>query len=118
MYNFILQIILILSLGTMIYLIARTAPRISDDIIKQSKNKTNKFDRLIFFLRLEKLDLIFHDFLEKTLRKLKLFLMKLDNIAGNYLNKVKNYKSNSNGKNKKEKPTLFDSNTIDESENR
>ena len=52
-----------------------------------------------------------HNFLEKFLRKMKLVLMKLDNIASNYLNKVKKYKSGNNGnngKNGEEKQNLFD----------
>jgi hypothetical protein len=94
-----------LGLGTMVYLIARKAPQIGDDIIDQPKSK---FDYLFASLRLEKIDPILHNFLEKLLRKMKLFLMKLDNIANSYLEKVKKYKINDNGKNGEEKPSLFE----------
>lgn len=105
MYNFILQIALMMSLGTMIYLIARKAPQIGDEIVGQPKSK---FDYLFASLRLEKIDPILHNFLEKLLRKMKLFLMKLDNITNSYLEKVKKYKINDNGKNGEEKPSLFE----------
>ncbi len=117
MYIFILQIILMLSLGTMIYLIARAAPRVSDETIGEAGKQFTKFDKLFSFLRLEKIDPILHNFLEKLLRKIKLVLMKLDSIVNNYLNKVKKYKSgdfgNNNGKDGGEKQNLFD-NKIEE----
>ncbi len=100
MYDFILQTIIMLSLGTMIYLISRAAPRIGDEIMKP----TTKFDRWFASLEFKKADTILSNFLEKLLRKIKLFLMKLDNITSNYLNKVK---STNGQKNRDEKPNLF-----------
>ncbi|NCO15511.1 hypothetical protein AUJ30_00515 [Candidatus Wolfebacteria bacterium CG1_02_39_135] len=111
MYNFILQIAIMLSLGTMIYLMARAVPRVADEI---SKPET-KFDGWLNRLRLEKFDVLLGNFLEKLLRKIKLFLMKLDNVTNNYLDKVKQTKLNGNGqKNKEEKPNLFNSNHKEE----
>lgn len=105
MYSFILQIVIMLSLGMIIYLMARAVPRVGDEISKPAV----KFDRWLGSLRLEKLDVIFGNFLEKLLRNIKLFLMKLDNLTNNYLDKIKQTKLNGNGqKNKEEKPTLFD----------
>jgi hypothetical protein len=96
-----------LSLGMIIYLMARAVPRVGDEISKP----TVKFDRWFGSLRLEKLDVLLGNFLEKLLRKIKLFLMKLDNVTNNYLDKVKQTKLNGNGqKNKEEKPSLFNSN--------
>jgi len=90
-----------------IYLMARAVPRVDDEISKPAV----KLDRLFDSLRLEKLDAILSNFLEKFLRKVKLFLMKLDNLTNNYLDKVKQTKSNGNGqKDKEEKPSLFNSN--------
>ncbi len=89
----------------MVYLIARKAPQIGDDIIGQPKSR---FDYLFVSLRLEKIDPILHNFLEKLLRKMKLFLMKLDSITNNYLEKIKKYKINDNGKNGESKPSLFE----------
>lgn len=100
----------------MIYLIARAAPRVSDEAIGEIIKHSTKFDKLFSFLQLEKIDPILHNFLEKLLRKIKLVLMKFDNIANNYLDKVKKYKLGNNGKNGngEEKQNLFD-NKIEES---
>lgn len=111
MYNFILQIAIMLSLGMIIYLMARAVPRVGDEISKPIV----KFDHWFGPLRLEKLDVLLGNFLEKLLRKIKLFLMKLDNVTNNYLDKVKQTKLNGNGqKNKEEKPNLFNSNHKEE----
>lgn len=113
MHLFILQIVLMLSLGTMIYLIARAVPRVSDEVVDGIIKKKTKFDHLFSFLWIEKIDPLLHNFLEKFLRKMKLFLMKLDSVTTNYLEKVKKYKFNNNGKNGEEKQSVFDSNVDD-----
>lgn len=101
-----------LSLGTMIYLIARTVPKVGDEITENIISPRSKFDRLFSYLRVEKFDVVFNNFVEKLLRKLKLILMKLDNFTNSYLDKVKKYKMNGNGqKNGEEKPSLFENKT-------
>ncbi len=96
---------LMLSLGTIIYLMARAVPRVGDELSKPA----GKFDRWLNSLRLEKFDIILNNFLEKALRNAKLILMKLDNFVNEYLDKIKQSKLNGNGKKgKEEKPTLFD----------
>lgn len=94
MYNFILQTTLMLSLSLMIYLIARAAPRVSDEIVE--KPQGGRIDKWFSRIPLERLDYLGANILEKFLRKLKLALMKWDNAVTNYLNKVK--KLNGNGK--------------------
>ena len=112
MYNFILQIFIMLSLGMIIYLMARAVPRVGDEAVGNINHQKNKFDLLFSYLRVEKFDIIFNNFVEKLLRKLKLLLMKLDNFTNNSLNKVKKYKMNGNGeKNGEEKPNLFENKT-------
>ncbi len=115
MYNFILQIAIMIGLGTMVYLIGRATPRIGDEIPRQSGAK---FDHLLNSLRLEKFDVVLGNFLEKFLRKIKLILMQMDNITSNYLNKVRKGKLENNGKNKENRPSLFENNSKeDEKEN-
>ncbi|MEK7193768.1 MAG: hypothetical protein AAB651_00150 [Patescibacteria group bacterium] len=104
MHNFILQIVLMVSLGIMIYLIARAAPRIGDTVETAAKKSPNKLDRLIATLPIEKLDFIFSSFMEKTLRKLRVWFLKWDNLLTNHLNKFKK----TNGE--KEKNDLFGEN--------
>ncbi len=101
-----------LSLGTIIYLIARTVPKIGDEVTENITSQKSKFDRLFSYLRVEKFDVIFNNFVEKILRKLKLILMRLDNFTNSYLDKVKKYKMNGNGqKNGEGKPSLFENKT-------
>jgi hypothetical protein len=101
-----------LSLGTMIYIIARTVPRIGDEVSEEIIRPKTKFDRLFASSRFEKLDVIFNNFVEKLLRKVKLLLMKLDNFTTSYLDKVKKYKLGDNSqKNGEEKPSLFNNNS-------
>ncbi len=110
MYNFILQIITMLSLGVMIYLIARAVPRVSEEIPRPE----SKVDRWFIFLRIEKIDSLFGNFLEKFLRRIKLIIMKLDNITSDHLDKIKKSKINNNGNKSEEKPSLFNSNSKEE----
>lgn len=104
MYNFILQIAIMVSLGVVIYLMARVVPRMGDEISKPAV----KFDHWVDSIKLEKIDVFLSTFLEKFLRKIKLFLMKLDNVTNGYLDKIKKAKPNGNSqKSKEEKPSLF-----------
>lgn len=98
MYDAIAQILLIASLGMMMYIIARAAPRIGDDIsvLEEKKKKP--------FLNLEKIDTVLNTILEKFLRRTKLILMQLDNIVSGYLYRVRHL----NKYKKEEKPNLFE----------
>jgi len=106
MYNFILQIIIMSSLGAMIYLIARAAPRVGDieEIFK--KQPLGDFEKLIAKIPISEIDFILSAWVEKSLRKIKLILMKWDNLLSEHLNRIK--KTNGNG-GKEEKQTLFSS---------
>ena len=92
-----------IGLGAMIYLVARAAPRVSEEVVSK---ETGKESRLFGHQKIEKIDVLLNNFLEKMLRKFKLLLMKLDNFTNDYLDKVKGGKSG-NGQKEEEKPTLF-----------
>lgn len=94
-------------LGIMIYLIARATPRIGDDVTYDIKSQLNKLDKIFSHARFEKFDAIFNNIVEKGLRKLKLILMKLDNLTNDGLDRIKSYKNNGN-KNGVEKSSLFE----------
>lgn len=108
MYNFILQIIIMASLGTIIYLIARTVPRIENLEESFEKMPIGKLDRLINLIPLDKIDITLSTLTEKMLRKIKLGLMRWDNLMTDHLKKIK--KTNGNGHSNEDKPTLFDEN--------
>lgn len=88
MYSFLVNIILFASLAVMIYLLARALPRITDEehIIEVH---VSFFDRLIDRLPMERIDIVLSSFLEKILRKFKIFFAKLDNLINSHLARVK-----------------------------
>ena len=94
MYNFILQIAVVVSLGTIIYLLARAAERRGET--SRVNREPNQFDKWISQLPLAKIDSALNTFFGKFLRKSKVVLMKVDNLLNEYINKLK--KENGNGK--------------------
>lgn len=101
----------------MIYLVARKVPQISDAIEEgqpHSKNIFKRIDNFISSLPLEKIDFAVSNFLEKILRKLKLFLMKIDNQLTRHLEKFKTIKD-ANHKENSKKFALFGK--VDNNEN-
>lgn len=93
MYNFVLQMVMMLSLGTMVYLAARALPRVGERVVPSSP--AQYVDKLVKKIPVEKLDLFLSAVLEKMLRKSKILILKVDNRVTFYLNK---FKKNSNGK--------------------
>ena len=96
MYDLILQLAVFLSLGAMIYLVARALPRVSD-VETEASTPLARFDSFLTKLPLEKLDAIFGGFLEKVLRRLRVGVLRIDNWLNNKINQVKT--ANGNGKN-------------------
>lgn len=96
MYDLILQLVVFLSLGAMIYLISRALPRIND-VEVEIKTPLARFDSFLAKLPLEKLDAVFGSFLEKALRRVRVGVLRLDNWLNSKLNQVK--ATNGNGKN-------------------
>lgn len=90
MYNFILQTVIVLALGAMIYLVARALPRLPEEPRAGSAERAPDFlERLIGRLPLKKLDAATGSFLEKFLRRLRLFVLKFDNWIHQSITKVK-----------------------------
>ena len=118
MYNFILQIIIMSSLGIIVYLFGRAIPRISNIEENITKNSFQfKLDKFIAKIPFDKIDISFSTSIEKTLRKIKLLLMKWDNIVTNHIEKMRKTANGSFGGEKKEKKqSLFVSSNILENE--
>lgn len=95
--------IMMLSLGTMVYLAARALPRVGERVVPSSPAKY--MDQLIKKIPLEKVDVFISAVLEKMLRKSKILILKVDNRVTFYLNK---FRKNGNGK-EAVKPDLFES---------
>jgi hypothetical protein len=88
MYDFTLEFLIMASLAAIIYLIARTIPRIDENIILNQSRKSF-LENIFSKLPLEKIDLMFNNLLEKTLRKFKIFVMKMDNVLTRKLSDFK-----------------------------
>ena len=95
MLQFILTDILMVSLGTILFLVARSLPRIEEE----PETKQNIFERWVSSDMPEKIDAAFNGFLLKSIRKLKLVLLKADNSLTHHLKKIA---PNGNGKDGKE----------------
>ncbi|MEK7463063.1 MAG: hypothetical protein AAB621_01710 [Patescibacteria group bacterium] len=88
MYSFTLQFLIMASLAAIIYLVARTIPRIDENVVLGHPKKSfleNFFSKL----PLEKIDLMFDNLLEKILRKFKIVVMKVDNTLTRRLSNFK-----------------------------
>jgi len=90
MLSFLVELILLISLGTLIYLFAGVLPKIEHDSNVLHGGILSLVNK---YVSLDKLDEFFHGFFEKTLRKVKVILMKLDNIINAYLDQIKVYSS-------------------------
>lgn len=73
-----------ISLGTMLYLVARSLPRVDEEI----SGKKDFLDRLSSSEIPEKIDAAFNGFILKTLRKTKVVLMRIDNFINDKLKKI------------------------------
>lgn len=84
MLRFIIQTLIMLSLGAMLYLMAKALPRVEDenqDAVRMSQSKIMAY--------VERFDEIFKVSLEKALRRLRVWLLRLDNFISKKLNRFK-----------------------------
>ncbi len=94
MYNFILQILIFLSLGLIIYLLAKAAPRVGNE---PAPARPNPFDKLMAKVPMAKIDENINSFLAKFLRKSKVVIMKIDNFINHRLGRLTKKNGNGNG---------------------
>ena len=95
MTNLILQILVFSSLGLIIYLLAKAAPRVSDQA--EPIRIPNPFDKMMAKLPMAKIDENINSFLAKFLRKSKVVIMKIDNFINHRLGKLSKKNGNGNG---------------------
>ena len=88
MYSFILQFLIMASLAAIIYLVARTIPRIDENVVL-GQSKKSFLENFFSKLPLEKIDLMLDNLLEKILRKFKIVVMKTDNALTRKLSDFK-----------------------------
>ncbi len=90
--KFILEILIFLGLGGVVYALARALPRINDQDFQHHKN--NRISWLVPYL--EKADELLQIYLERFLRRLKVLVMRLDNWVSQRLVSFKKETKESN----------------------
>ena len=104
LYNFFLQLIMMFSLGVVVYILASAIPRIEDE--SETDRRQGVLDTLVHKIPLDRIDNYLNLFLQKMFRRIKIFLMKMDNFVTERLDRFKQ----ENGKNgKNDKSDLFSS---------
>jgi len=88
MYDFLLQIAAVVSLGMVIFILARAVPRIGETSLGESR-VMNQIDQLIAKIPLEKADAILNSFLGKILRRIRLVIMRVDNFVNEKITRLK-----------------------------
>ena len=87
MVEFIVTLILMTSLGMIFYLIVRSLPRIHEE--PAVMHKENFLDRWAASDIPERIDANFNSFLGKSLRRIKVYLLKIDNVLTDRIKKLK-----------------------------
>ncbi len=85
MTSFILQILVFVSLGLIVYLLVKAAPRVGNEPLPK---QVNPFDKLMAKVPMAKIDENINSFLSKFLRKSKVVIMKIDNFINHRLGKL------------------------------
>ena len=83
--EFIFTIILMICLGTVLYLTVQALPRIEET----PSDQKGFLERWAHSEMPEKIDAAFNNFLLKFLRRTKVFILKLDNVLAKHLQKIK-----------------------------
>lgn len=83
--EFIFTIVLMICLGTVLYLTVQALPRIKEVPVEEK----GFLDRWAHSEMPEKIDAAFNNFLLKFLRKIKVMVLKLDNALAKHLQKIK-----------------------------
>ncbi len=87
MFAFILNLLLMICLGTILILVVRVLPRIPDESGVKEEKKTY-FERWLISELPEKADVYLSNLLAKWIRKIRVFIMKADNLLGDHLKKM------------------------------
>ena len=96
MYDFILQLFLVSSLGVIVYMMARALPRVADEI-ESPVTFYDYMERWLEKLPIHHLDQKINHSLFKFLKRIRVIIMKLDNNIVHGLGKLKKNGENSNG---------------------
>lgn len=94
LYSFILELVIFVGLGALILILSRALPRIEDETTA-GRSRKGRLSRLAKRIPLDKLDDSLNLVTHKALRKIKIMIMKADNLV---TEKLKSVHSDSNKK--------------------
>jgi len=86
MLAFILNIVLMIALGTLVFLFVRAIPRVEDE--NSEGHKRTVFEKWLVSELPERADVYLSNLFAKWLRKFKVYVMKIDNMLGSHLKKI------------------------------
>ena len=95
MYDFVLQLITFSSLAFIVYLLGRALPRVTDT--EEAALRRGRLERLIDKIPLQKIDAYISTLSEKSLRRIKVLVLKFDNFLTHRLHRLKRNGSNLHG---------------------
>lgn len=95
MYDFLLQIFFVSSLAVIIYLMARALPRLANG--EEPKNLYYYLEHWLEKLPVHKMDERLNSYFFKTLKKVRVVVMRVDNKIVRGLNRIKKNGENGNG---------------------
>ncbi len=75
-----------IALGVVFFMLVRSLPRIEDN--EEKKEKKSLFEKWLVSELPERADLFMSNLLAKWLRKIRVFILKMDNLLGNHLKKI------------------------------
>lgn len=87
MFAFIFEIIIFVCLAVLMVIALRALPRVSNEVFTESRSRVRVHELMI---ALERVDDVLKILFEKFLRRLKVLIMKLDNIVTKKISKFKN----------------------------
>lgn len=90
---------MMLCLAAAVYIVSRAIPRIDDEAMASESKSDLWWERTMKRIPLDKIDDSFDNFVQKTLRKVKIMLMKADNLVTGKLKGFKTENGKKNGDN-------------------
>jgi hypothetical protein len=105
MFLFILSDVLMVAVGMVLYLTVRALPRVAED----PSDRQGVLDRWAHSELPERIDATFEAFLVKLLRRLKVVILKLDNMLSRHLRTI-------NGSGASDKPAVGFNDIMDANE--
>ncbi len=88
MFDFIIQLLIVGSLGTIIVILGRALPRVEESSAGE-RGKEGVVDRLLRRIPMSEIDTAIAGFLEKALRKIRVVNLKIENLVNDGIQRLR-----------------------------